>query len=269
MDTENALPESTEQEEDETGFDEGFAEPPPTETPGATDDNPAPTPAPTPAPEPQPEFVQITRAQLEGLQAAANQVAELRTTVERSFGTAFGKIGGIERILNDGGKVEIDQADIDALRSEGFETHARALEKVRDMRIVAKEATLPAEVLTEMRTSLKEEVMRELAIDQVADVHPDWNEVRQTPEFTAWKATLSAADQDQFFGSWNPRHVIKALDTFKAYQKAKAPAPPAPAPGANSADRKSRMTAAVTPRGTGAPARTAPDEDEFDAGFRE
>jgi hypothetical protein len=234
---------------DDTGFDEGFDNPTPTATPGPDD-----TEQETKAAEPKPPTMD------ERLAAAEALIEKLRTSQEKGLGTAFGKIGGIERTLSTKAEVDIDQADIDAMRADGFESHARALEKIRDLKVVRTGGVLTDDDKAEIRVSLK----REMQIEQVEDEHPDWREVAATPEFQAWKATQSAADQDRLNNSWNPGFVIKSLTAFKAR---KPPAPTPPADDAASA-RRSRIDAAVTPRGTGGnPAAGA--EDEFDQGYRQ
>ena len=245
------------EEDDQTGFDEGFeADTPPTETPGAAaDEDLEPEPSATPPP---PKYTQVTEEQLASLLAAASEVASLRDTQQKSFGTAFGKIGGIERALSEKANVDIRQEDIDALRGDGFEPLAVALEKLRDVRLVRQE--IAPEALTDIKVNLK----RELQVEEVAEVHPDWNEVRQTPEFTAWLATQSAADQQRLASTWSPRHVIKALDMFKASGKRALPPKP---PADDSATRTARMNAARTPRGTGAHAGAPATDDDFDGGF--
>lgn len=231
-------------EGDDAGFDDGFDNPStPTATPGNEEETP-------PADEPKQPTME------ERLAAAEALLGTLRTSQEKSFGTAFGKIGGIERTLGAAG-VDIDQTDIDAMRADGFESHARALEKIRDLKVVRAGGVITDDDRAEIRTTLK----RELQVEQVADEHPDWAEVAASPEFQAWKATQSAADQDRLNNSWSPGFIVKSLTAFKA-SKAKPPQA-----DDSQSTRRSLIDAAVTPRGTGG--NPAPNtEDDFDAGFR-
>jgi hypothetical protein len=111
------------------GFDDDTTDTP-TETPADQQDadtqqQERPAPA-EPAP---PEYAQFTKAERDELMA-------LREQAQKQFGTAFGKIGGIERTiksLTDGAQVDISQEDIDALRDD-FPPLAAALEKVRNLR---------------------------------------------------------------------------------------------------------------------------------------
>ena len=232
---------------DDAGFDDGFDNPrTPTATPEATEEKPADEPK-------QPTME-------ERIAAAEALIDTLKASQEKSFGTAFGKIGGIERTLGKA-DVDIDQADIDAMRADGFESHARALEKIRDLKVVRAGGV----ITDDDRAQLVATAKRELQTEQVADEHPDWAEVAATPEFQAWKATQSAADQARLNNSWSPGFIVKSLTAFKA-SKAK-PAPRVPADDSHST-RRSLIDAAVTPRGTGGnPAATT--EDDFDAGFKQ
>ena len=231
----------------DSGFDDGFESTTPTETPGSDDRNHEETPD-----APRPPTME------ERLAAAEALIGTLRTSQEKSFGTAFGKIGGIERTLGAAG-VDIDQTDIDAMRADGFESHARALEKIRDLKVVRAGGVITEDDRSEIRTTLK----RELQVEQVSDEHPDWATVAASPEFNAWKATQSAADRDRLDNSWSPGFIVKSLTAFKA---AKAAPPRAPADDSQST-RRSLIDAAVTPRGTGG-TPAANHEDEFDAGFK-
>ena len=108
------------------GFDDDTTATP-TETPAAQQDDTTQgekTEQPTEqTAEPAPEYVQLTKAERDELFA-------LREQAQKQFGTAFGKIGGIERRLqelNSGPQVEISQEDIDALKDD-FPPLAAALE---------------------------------------------------------------------------------------------------------------------------------------------
>jgi hypothetical protein len=237
------------QDENDEGFDDGFAKPnAPTETPGMEQVQAAEEPD---APR-QPTME-------ERLASAEALIESLKTSQEKGLGTAFGKIGGIERNLGKAG-VPIDQTDIDALRGDGFESHARALEKIRDLQIVRTGATLGDDDKAELRVSIK----RELQIEAVDDAHPDWRDQVLTPEFQAWKAKQSTADQQRLDNDWNANFITKKLTEFKASRQKPAPTPTA---DANPSTRKGRLAAAVTPRGTGS-TPSANTDDEFDAGFK-
>jgi hypothetical protein len=243
-------------DEQDADFEAGFANSPqvPTETPASDEKQPEQQSA-EQVVEQAVEYVKLTKAEADELRA-------LRATAERSFGTAFGKIGGIERqikALTDGAQVDIDQADIDSLRSDGFEPLAKALEKVKSLRAIPVSAEAPD--MEEVKLRAK----KEIHMDLVDADHPDWREIVPTPEFAAWKSTLPETDQHMLDNSWNSGFINRQLNAFKASLKAKAAEAEKPKPDPAS-QRRARMAAAATPRASGA--QPAPDQtDEFLSGF--
>ncbi len=251
-------------EQEVAAFADGFDnDATPTETPASVGSETTETPA--------VEYAQLTKAEYEELKARAALVEDLKATADRSFGTAFGKIGGIERQLKDltsGAQVEISQEDIDTLRGDGFEPLAVALEKVRSMR------GLPGGV---DQAKLDELVQQRIApalegigtkVDQAVEArllkraHPDWQQVTATPEFNAYAASLPNAVQAELANSWDADFIGEHLTKFKQSRKPAAPA------ADDASARRSRMSAAVTPRGAGGHA--APSQvDDLMAGFNE
>lgn len=241
---------------DDADFDSGFDDntTTSTETPGTSEEVSQPAVIEAPAV----EYVQLTKAERDDLMA-------IRASQEKSFGTAFGKIGGIERTLQQlqgGAQVDISQEDIDALRDD-FPPLAAALEKVRSMR------ALPGAGMDENR--LNEMVQQRIApalsaVEQkfelrlLAKDHPDFQQIDADPAFAAWvnaqpdefKASLAKASAD-----YDSATVSDAMTRFKAARK--------PGQSQDSA-RRSRLQAAVTPRGSGQTHATDTD-DPFDAGF--
>ena len=247
------------------GFDDDTTATP-TETPAAQQDDTTQgekTEQPTEqTAEPAPEYVQLTKAERDELIATRQQW-------EKQFGTAFGKIGGIERTiksLTDGAQVEINQEDIDALKDD-FPPLAAALEKVRNLRALPGAAVDPEQIeaLVEQRVAPR---LQRMELRLLAKDHPDWKQIDADPAFAQWvaaqpdefKQTLAQASQ-----SYDSEVVSDAMTKFKQSRKAA----PAPAPTTDPASaRRSRMSAAVTPRGVGGPAAPNPTDDLM-AGFTE
>ncbi len=82
-------------------------------------------PAPEVPPIPVPEYVQVTKQQLEQFQSNATKVQEITAALEQRFGTAFGKIGGLERTLKElqtatpaGQAVQIDDKDFAEMEAD-------------------------------------------------------------------------------------------------------------------------------------------------------
>ena len=249
-------PEDQEQADFAAGFDDDTATP--TETPAAQQEVTEQTPAEPAAP----EYAQFTKAERDELMA-------LREQAQKQFGTAFGKIGGIERTLsqlNSGAQVEVSQDDIDALRNDGFEPLAVALEKVRGLRSLPG-AGVDQEQIDALVNKRVSAVEQKFELRLLAKDHPDWKQIDADPAFAAWVA----AQPDEFkqglvkaSTEFDSSVVGDAMSKFKQSRKA-APATPAPDPASA---RRSRMSAAVTPRGAGGPA--APNAtDDLMAGFNE
>ena len=245
-------------EVDTAGFDEGFA------------NAPAPTVAPVQEQEeakdetPPVEYAQLTKAEYDELKS-------LRATQEKSFGTAFGKIGGIERTiaqLQAAPQVEISQEDIDTLRGDGFEPLALALEKVRNLKVISN--GIAPEKLDEMLQqriapaleSIDSKIAQTVEVRLLSKQHPDWKEIDQSEDFKTWIGQQPKPWIDQLLKaneSYDSDFIGAAMTKFKQSRK---PVAPGPAPAG-----RSRMSAAVTPRGSGTPT-AANALDEFDAGFK-
>ena len=252
---------STLNQDEEAAFAAGFDDDTtatPTETPAEQQDNATQQEEGTTAPaEPAaPEYVQLTKAERDELMG-------LRDQAQRQFGTAFGKIGGIERRFQElyGNQVEISQEDIDALKDD-FPPLAAALEKVRNLRALP--VGMDPDKLESMFTEHVSKVEQKLELRLLAKDHPDWQTIDADPFFAQWvaaqpdefKQALAEASQ-----SYDSEVVSDAMTKFKQSRRT------APAPAADPASaRRSRMSAAVTPRGTGGTA-ASDSTDPFLSGF--
>lgn len=252
--------------EDETGFDDGFTAPnAPTETPGTAQE----------ADERLVEFVQLTKAEHEALTAAAAAVPELRAAIDKGLGTAFGKMGGYERdmqAIKAGKRVEIDQADIDALR-EDFAPIANALQKVRDMQVihagaVIDDAAIDAMVEQRMAPAIERvrtETAQAFEVRLLTREHRDWATVTKTPEFLAYASAQPADVQAKLADSWDADFLSDFLTDFKKATKPQGQANEEPS---NTSTRRGRMSAAATPHGSGRSSAATDPEDDLDAGFK-
>lgn len=254
---------TTTTEQDDADFAAGFNDDTtatPTETPAAQQDGAGQGDNGEPAQaEPAPEYVQLTKAERDELMG-------LRDQAQKQFGTAFGKIGGIERTLqqlNSGAQVDISQEDIDALRDD-FPPLAAALEKVRNLRALPGSGMDPDQLANLVNEKVSA-VEQKFELRLLAKDHPDWKQIDGDPAFAAWVA----AQPDEFKQSlvqaskaYDSEVVSEVMTKFKQSRKAASAntgSDPASA-------RRSRMSAAVTPRGVGGNA--APNAtDDLMAGF--
>ena len=239
------------------GFDDDTTATP-TETPAEQQDNANQQEAEPVQAEPAPEYVQLTKAERDELIA-------MRQKWENQFGTAFGKIGGIERTiksLTDGAQVEISQEDIDALKDD-FPPLAAALEKVRNLRALPG-GGVDQEQIASLVAEKVSAVEQKFELRLLSKDHPDWKQIDADPAFAQWvaaqpdefKQTLAHASQ-----SYDSAVVSNAMTMFKQSRRT------APAPAADPASaRRSRMSAAVTPRGTSG-ASAGDSTDPFLSGF--
>lgn len=94
------------------------------------------------------------------------------------------------------------------------------------------------------------------AIEALAEEHPDFETVRDTPEFRAWEATKTPEYQAKLRATWNPAVVAKGLTEFKESLRVRA-------------KKQDRLAAAVVTTGTQQQAKpsTLPDEAGLMVGY--
>jgi hypothetical protein len=229
-----------------------------------------------PAPE-APKLAQITEEQFQHLLARATAIDEIKAAQEKQFGTAFGKIGGIERLINQlqaaapaGQPIELTEDDFDELRADFPDLAAMQVKGfnkalARANARVGSPVTTPGidpEILEQrIQERLAPEIqkVRDEAMAKITDLsmrqfHPDWKQVATQPEFAAWQKTLPAAEQEALASSNDPEFVSSHISKFKASLK-------------TAASQAKRFEQAVTPRGTGGHAPGPDEDDEFSAGF--
>jgi hypothetical protein len=233
----------------------GFSDEP-TETPVQSEQTQDEKPAEPAAAEPAPvKYAQIPEDEYLSLKAVAAKIPEIEARFQQQQDKVFGKIGGIERLIQEsrasGGGLA--KEDVDQFRGD-FPELAAVLDKM----VGAKQTFNADEVVKPALTELD----RKWEMRALKRVHPDWLEVSQGEDFKAWVPTLPEAEQQQLATSWDSEFLAETLTKFKASKKP-AP-PPTPNPGSS---RKDVLQSAITPRGTVAH-QGANDEDEFMSGFQ-
>ena len=231
----------------------------PTETP-ASEEVAEPV-MPEPEAPPQPKYRQITEDEWTALQSRAAEVDTLKATLEKSTGTAFGKIGGIERKLSELGSsgVKLSKDKIDRLRDD--------LPEIADLfdELQVKAAPAAAPDLTEVIEKAREEARRAAREEALAEQHEDWREVtagREFAEFVRKQGDAKVAEITKASNEWNHRVIGRAIADFKA-SKAKAQAAEA-----SKNQQRDRFKQAVTPRGTASPVMASKTEaEEIEAAF--
>lgn len=303
MSGENAVAETQDTQviDDELGtdadFDAGFTGAP-TETPGnqaeaaedkqlgdaaagVTEDKPAgdgqAASTETPAAEPPaPEFVQLTRDDFTKLMQRAEEVDNLKSTVQQNADKVFGTIGGIQRILNDlkaqpsGQPLKLSEADFAELTAEYPDLAAlttkglqRVLEKL-PTRAAAVDPSAIEKVVQERTATVRTEVI-DSHLDAVVD--GDWREEVRKPEYAAW--IDKQPDEVKALGASDSlRDAAKLMRLYKAHRDAPPPAP-APTTQQTSPTRSRVFAAAVAPKGAGVTAVRPSEDDDFESGFKQ
>lgn len=254
----------------EAGFDDAPTETDPpattTTTEGVTDTTTQTPPETTKPPEVvEPKYVQITEDDFARFRGAAEKLADLESTFTKRFDTAFGKMGGLERKLQ-----ELHAAG--AITDEDIAPFKDDLPEIAN---VLKKLRAPAQqsdddfnarikpVLDQAVTPLVQE-LRETQKAAVALVHPDWETFKGSEEFGKWVATKDEAYREQLGSTWSPAFIAGALTEAKKWAEANKPRQKP-----KDADRSSVIEAAIQPRGTGATRPAQPAQDAFLAGFDE
>lgn len=232
------------------GFDDA-----PTETPepteAAQDETPA---APAPAEHAPIKFAQIPEDEYLSLKASAAKITEIEARTQQQLDKAFGKIGGVERLVQEsrtssGG---LTKEDVDQFRGD-FPELAGVLDKMVG----------PTRSNTDEVKPALAELEKKFETRLVTRAHRDWQEIAKSDDFKAWTATKPDGFRQHLATSWDADFLIDTLTEFKETRK--APAAPAPAKGST---RKDVLASAIQPRGNVGHQQGANDDDEFMAGFQ-
>lgn len=250
---------------------------------------PPPPPEPTPEPEPKEEskaeptpaeqYVQITQSQWDDLMGRAAKIDEIAATQTNIRDTAMGKIGGIERTLNElrsgGGVSEEDLAELRDQYPELAE-----LKIFKNLKPSAAAPAVDAEQISRLvrehsdpiMQSFEQRVSVEVETRLLDALHPEWREVvglpdgdKQAPEteFRKWLKTQPQEYADAVLGSDKMQTISKAIKTFEASKKQ------VDQPALDTGARQRRIAAATHVKGDSAPVSAEPSDDEmFDIGFK-
>lgn len=276
----------------ESGYTGAPTEIPPPEA-KKPDDAPAETTEVPAAPAQEPLSVD---AQLQDIVAKVKTVDEMKLAIEKLRGDAFGKLGGLERILKQlqdsstGQAIEVSAADLSELEAEfpGLNLGpslakglTRVLSKVKGPAVKGlSQEEVDAQIEARLRKEAadREERRKQDAVEALAEEHEDWSTVIGPPdsqtEFRVWLKSLGPEKEQKFLSSWNPNYVGKVLTEFKSKKAATPPPTPEPTPPKADAGKKDsrsqRLAEAVPVKGGGLPpakSRQTDEEAAFEAGF--
>lgn len=232
----------------------------------------------------EPKYRQITEDEFNKLSTAAAAVEELKATVGKQFDTAFGKMGGLERVLKEfqaktptGQAVEVTAEDFAEMKAEYPEIADMQLKAFQ--RIAGKlggtggydESRVQQTVNPLLEKVGKDAVATaklEIAEETLDETHPGWAEIVGAPDETGklpdndyhkWLASQPDEYKTRVLNSYSPVVIGRSIDKFQEHQKALK----------QQADskRRDRFDQAVTPKGDGGHEPSENLDDAFNEGF--
>lgn len=240
-----------------------------------------------PPAEPEPETVTLTKDEYQRIVDGIGRIDTLEQTFGGKIDTAFGKIGGVERVIDQlrssapaGKKIELTEeivADLAAEFPEMAGLQFKTLQKLVD--VINASAPAPAPAAADAagapqpsapapavdEAAMRHRIRREMTEETLDEYEPKWRDVIGLPdakgvipdtEFRKWLATQPAEYSDRVKSTYSADVLKGAMEKFKeAKSKARG--------------RREVLDAGAMPRGSGSQAATATptEDDEFRNGF--
>lgn len=247
-----------------------------------------------------PEFVQITKADWEAMQTRAAAIDELKAAQEKLAGTAFGKIGDLQRQIKESGSrsgpVKISEEDFAELMADYPElagAQLKGLQRAMDRLNAGINAPIDEDAIDRRLNERLESTRQEMVYETLETVVPGWKQDVATPDFMGWVekqpgwkpqyadaryTDLIRKDPDselsklikanptstvaRYFSS-RPSDAAALVGDFRKDKSAAVAPAKVIAPSA----RKQQLAAAATPKSSGARAPTRTEDDDFLAGI--
>lgn len=232
--------------------------------------------------------VQLTKAQLAALQAQLAAIPHLQEELRKTRDTTAGKLGSIQQQMQSladkaaaGQKPALKEMKrlreefpelatiFEADLSDAFgSTEASAPGAKDDQGDGKANATPPAQHQVDpLADERVQQVLRQKDMAIVDVKHPDWRDLKATPEFNEWRQGLPPAAKDLLANTWDSQVMVDAFDSFKEWKNERSTKAAAQADAGKQRDRRLAAGTPVT-TGVAATGRNAVDEDaEFEAGF--
>lgn len=235
---------------------------------------------------PEPEVVAqliagMTEDELKEAVAKARQFDDLSARLTKTHDTAFGKIGQLEqtiRELSNTKPVErtpIQKEQLSKLREyfDDDDLVAAFAEDLNSLNMGGGTFAKPQEIDYEsINKGVDERLMsmeEKFELKLLNTVHPDWKQLAikeydangipiHTEEFTAWKKTLAADDQELIMSTNDGSVLAKAFNSFKDWRNKKTQA---------ARNKEQRLDDAMRPSGF-SNIKSQVTEDDFEAGMR-
>lgn len=230
----------------------------------------------------------LSEQQVAHLLSSAKSVEELKAAMESRFGSAFGKMGGLERTIKElqagtaaGEAVELTDADLAELTKEfpDVAVHVstglkRILSRIKGTKSAP---AFDPETVKPIATEVMIQRQRENELEELSENHPNWNEVigpvgTKTP-YREWLGQQPGAYQTLVGNSWRASTVGRSIERFEAHQAQETRKAEAAEKAKNkktpsqTATRAEILAEAVNQRGTPGFESGKSADDEFNEGF--
>lgn len=233
-----------------------------------------------------PPSVLLSKEQADQLLGLLSQHQELKESVTKQFGTAFGKMGGLERVLKDlqtshptGQPVKVSKEDLKELNESGFEELIdklipgleRALSKVNTAPIVTPTFDADsAKRLIEEERILEHTKVRQQCVEDLTELTPDWRTIvgdpKQPTPWRQWLQTQASRYQKKVNASWDADVVAESIERWKA-ETARTTNQAANVTKKSELSRKDELREGITKRASASRETVKSDEEEFNEGY--
>mgnify|MGYP003392974971 CR=1 FL=1 len=268
--------------EEEAGFNSTIEQPTGSETDTPVRDQagtPSPDVAETSEETPEPvEFkaARISEEEFQRVLSRTTEIDQIKAAIEQRYNGLGGKIGGIERLLNElrtgtGKKAEVSRDDMKELLEEYPEFGERAItglnRALAKIQVGGGSSGLTAEQAEEIYE--QKAVTKEIA--RLDKKQKDWREIvglrdpvtQQFPD-TAYRRWLALQDEDyrtEISNSTDSGDILESITKFNSYVASKTT--PKPKPKTETTERERELRRAVQPKSVGGGAvATSPQDEE-------
>lgn len=219
--------------------------------------------------------------ELAELRAQASRIPDLQKQlmdVNGRYGRLAQKVDGVLQKLSappDKGGTNDKSVDAESLLAEMkdqfpelAESLSPAFKKLLEARSGVDGDTVTKTVTESLTTAEKKR--RDEAIEALTEEHPDWMTLRESDEFSTWKAALPKRVQARMDKSEDPFYLADKFDEFKEWAAKKKEEAQATQTNSSKPETKSRLEAAVLPtNGTKPAPRGEPSPSEsFRNGYK-
>lgn len=231
--------------------------------------------------------VVLTKSELAALRAVAGQVTTLQDELRRANDTTAGRIGSLKQTLDavalqakQGVKPTLNQLkrlegefpelaklltqDLEDAFGAGSAAQAPAAEhQAQDDDKASGDAPGAESTVDPLLNPVVKARLMAKEMEIVDAVHPDWRDLKATPEFNIWRTSLPAAAQELLGSTWDSKVMKDAFTDFKSWNSKRIAAQDA------NKERGKRLANGVpATTGTQTGANAVDDDAAFLSGFK-